>query len=210
MKDTSGSHKKRIVDILEEANAARDAMGSNAFHDAIHRDDQTPALIELKEKLALGQFAQFYNQTNTPKLIYARANAPGSGGADFTVWDETQSWTRDLELTSVWGREDDFPRYTDENHPHLIHVDLSSPRRPLEELRRELTKHIKSVVKKHARRTNYPAYWLAIYVTGLHWYNFSPDYVANTVSEALVTRPPSSNVERVWVWNPELLLAFLP
>ena len=104
----SGSHKKRIVDILAEADAAIDTMGLNAFLDAIHRDNKTPAVIELKEKLALGQFAQFYNQTNTPKLTFARANPRGSGGADFTVWDETQSWSRDLELTSLWEREDDF------------------------------------------------------------------------------------------------------
>ena len=108
------SEKRPIVDILAEADAAIDAMGLNAFLDAIHRDDKTPALIELKEALALGQFAQLYNETNTPKLTYARANPARSGGADFTVWDETESWNRDLELTSIWEREDDFPRSTDE------------------------------------------------------------------------------------------------
>jgi hypothetical protein len=183
-------------------------MGSSAFAHRLHARDKAPSIVELKEALALGQFAQLYNQTNTPKLIYARANAPKSGGADFTVWDETQSWCRDLELTSVWGREDDFPRYADENHPDLTHVDLQSPRRPVEELRHALTKHIKRVLDKHVRRTNYPPYWLAIYVNGLHWYDLPDDYVAKTVSEALVTKPPSSNVERVWVWNPHILLAF--
>jgi hypothetical protein len=60
--------KRLIVDIQAEADAAIDAMGLNAFLDALHRDDNTPALIELKEALALGQFAQLYNKTNAPKL----------------------------------------------------------------------------------------------------------------------------------------------
>jgi hypothetical protein len=203
------SEKRRIVDILAEADAAVDAMGLNAFLDAIHRDDKTPALIELKEALALGQFAQLYNETNTPKLTYARANPARSGGADFTVWDEIESWSRDLELTSLWEREDDFPRTTDEEDPNATHVWLEMPRLPLPELRREVTKKIKRVLYQHARRRKYPTYWLAIYVNlSLEAYQLPPDYVAKIATDALSTKPPSSNVERVWVWNPRLCSAF--
>ena len=205
----SGSHPKPIADILAEADAAIDEMGPNAFLDAIHRDDQTPVLIELKETLALGQFAQFYNQANAPKLTFARANPRGSGSADFTVWDETQSWSRDLELTSLWEREDDFPRYADDQDQNVTHIELSTPRLPLDQLRREVTKNIKRVLYRHARRRNYPTNRLAIYVNlSLAAYELPPDYVAKITTEALVAKPPSNNVECVWVWNPHLHLVF--
>lgn len=110
----------------------------------------------------MGQFAQLYNLTNSPKLIYARANPCGTGRADFTVWDGTQAWSRDLELTSLWEREDNFPRYTDKNNPDITDVWLSLPRRPLDQLRRELTNKIKRDLYKHARRRDYPTFWLAI------------------------------------------------
>jgi hypothetical protein len=134
---------RRIVDILAEANATIDQMGTTAFVDALHRGDNAPTLVEIKEALELGQFAELYNQTNTPKLIYALANPPGSGRADFTVWDDTQNWSRDFEVTSLWEREDNFPQYTDEDEPDATHVELSLPRRPLDELLRELTKKLK-------------------------------------------------------------------
>ncbi len=210
---TTQDNKKFIVDIYAEAKATVRQMGPNTFTDKLHSREtrsrtEWKEIVELRQALELGQFAQVYNQTKTPKLIYARANAPKSGGADFTVWDETLSWSRDLELTSVWGRKEDFPRYADKNHPGLTHIDLQSPRQPLEELRCGLTKHIKKVLHKHVSRTNYPPYWLAIYVNGFHWYEFPLDYVANTVSQALVTKSPSTNVEQVWVWDSELLRAF--
>ena len=209
MEDTSESHKNPIADILAEAQAAVDTMGSDAFDNALHRDDRTSAITELKEKLELGLFAQFYNETNTPQLIYARANPRGSGGADYTVWDETQTWSRDLELTSLWEREDDVPRYTDENDPNVTHIELSMPRLPLDQLRGEVTKNIKRVLYKHARRRNYPTYWLTIYVNvSLAAYDLSPDYVAKITREALVAKPPSDNLEQVWVWNPRLHRAF--
>ena len=207
----SESQQKKIVDILAEADAAIDAMGLNAFLDAIHRDDQGAALIALKEKLALGQFAELYNQNNTPHLTYAQPNPTRSGHADFTVWNETQSWSRDLEITSLWEREDDFPRYADESDPDITHIELSLPRVPLSQLRTEVTKNIKRVLYKHARRRKYPTYWLAIYVNmSLEAYQLPPDYVAAITAQALATKAPSSNLERVWVWNPRLHLAFPP
>jgi hypothetical protein len=201
-------NRKTIVDILAEAEAAVDAMGSRAFVDAIHRGDKTASLIELKEALALGQFAQLYNQENTPKLTFARANPAGSGGADFTVWDETESWSRNLELTSVWEREDDFPHCATED-PDVTEVWLSMPRLPLDELRREVTKEIKRALKQHSRRRKYPTYWLAIYANlSLEAYKLPYDYVAKITRETLIATPPSNNVEQVWVWNPRLHLAF--
>jgi len=203
------SDKKLIADILAEAEAAIEALGgSRAFVDAIHRREKDPSLTPLKEALALGQFAQLYNQRNTPKLTYARANPAGSGGADFTVWDETESWNRDLELTSVWEREDDFPHSATED-PDVTEVWLSMPRLPLDQLRSEVTKEIKRVLKQHARRWKYPIYWLAIYANlSLEAYQLPPDYVAKIVGKALITKPPSNNVERIWVWNPSLHLVF--
>lgn len=200
---------KLIVDILAEANAAVDKMGSTAFVDALHRGDNAPALVEIKEALELRQFAELYNQINTPKLIYARANPRGSGRADFTVWDNNQKWSRDLELTSLWEREDNLPRYTDEKNPNITEVWLSLPRRPLDQLLRELTKKIKRDLYKHARRTNYSTYWLAIYANfSKEAYKVPPDYAAQVVAQALAVKPPSRNVERVWVWNPGLHLVF--
>ena len=200
---------RRIVDILAEANATIDQMGTTAFVDALHRGDNAPALMEIKEALELGQFAELYNQTNTPKLIYAQANPPGSGRADFTVWDDTQNWSRDFEVTSLWEREDNFPQYTDEDDPDATHVELSLPRRTLDELLRELTKKIKRELYKHARRTHYPTYWLAVYTNfSREAYKVPPDYAAQVVTQALAAKPPSSNVERVWVWNPDLQLAY--
>jgi hypothetical protein len=203
------SDRKLIADILAEAEAAIEAMGgSRAFVDAVHQRKKDPSLTPLKEALALRQFAQLYNQSNTPKLTYARGNPAGSGGADFTVWDEAESWNRDLELTSVWEREDDFPHCATED-PDVTEVWISMPRLPLDQLRNEVTKEIKRVLKQHARRWKYPTYWLAIYANlSLEAYQLSPDYVAKIVAKALMTKPPSGNVEKVWVWNPRLHLAF--
>jgi hypothetical protein len=97
----------------------------------------------------------------------------------------------------------------DEEDPNLTHVWLEMPRLPLAELRREVPKTIKRVLYQHARRHNYPTYWLAIYVNvSLAAYELPPDYVAKITAGALLTKPPSNNVERVWVWNPGLHLAF--
>jgi hypothetical protein len=199
---------KLIVDIFAEANAAVDKMGTSAFVDALHRGDNTPVLVEIKEALALGQFAELYNLTNDPKRIYARANPRGTGSADFTVCDGARAWSRDLELTSLWEREDNFPHTATED-PNVIEVSLSMPRRPLDELRREITKKIKRDLYKHARRNNYPTYWLAIYANFIQEaYKVGPDYAAKVVGEALIAKPPAGNVERVWVWNPGLHLVF--
>lgn len=79
----------------------------------------------------------------------------------------------------------------------------------MDQLRSEVTKEIKRVLKQHARRWKYPIYWLAIYVNlSLEAYQLPPDYVAKIVAEVLMTRPPSKNVEKVWVWNPHFHLAF--
>jgi hypothetical protein len=208
------SGPKLIEDICAKAETDIEEMGGPlAFFNAVHRCDNPPFLfdhlMQIKEALQLGQFAQLYNQTNIPKLIYACKHPPHSGHADFTVWDETQSWKRDLELTAVWARDDDFPRYTDKDNPNVALIELSTPRLPIEELRREVTKIIKRCLYQHARRPNNPPYWLVIYVNvSLEAYQLPSDYVAKFVSHALATKPPGSNVERVWVWNPHLHLAF--
>jgi hypothetical protein len=83
------------------------------------------------------------------------------------------------------------------------------PRLPLDQLRREVTKNIKRVLYKHARRRNYPTYWLAIYVNvSLAAYDLASDYIATITSEALVAKPPIDNLEQVWLWNPHLHRAF--
>jgi hypothetical protein len=58
---------------------------------------------------------------------------------------------------------------------------------PLDELRRELTKKIRRDVNKHARRSDYPTYWLALYANFSHEaYKVPPDYAAKVVAEALI------------------------
>jgi len=62
-----------------------------------------------------------------------------------------------------------------------------------------------------AARRNYPTYWLAIYVNvSLAADELPPDYVAKVTAEALIAKPASSNVERVWVWNQAFTLSFPP
>jgi hypothetical protein len=202
--------KRAIIDLFAEAEAGIEAMGgSRGFVDAVHHGSKTDSLIKLKEDLALGQFSEFYNRGNSPKLGYAQRNERGSGRADFTVWDEALRWNRDLELTSIWEREDDFPRIPDEDDPDGTHVVLSEPRLPLDQLQAEVRKYIKRVLYQHARRRDYPPYWLAIYNNlSLMAYNLPPDYVANIVRESLIRKPPTGNLKRIWVWNPRLDLVF--
>lgn len=69
--------------------------------------------------------------------------------------------------------------------------------------------NIRRILNRHARRRKYPIYWLAIYANlSLEAYQMSPDYVARVVREALIRKPPSSNVERIWVWNTRLEAVF--
>ena len=176
--------------------------GSRAFVGALHNGSRTQFLTRLKEDLALVQFSELFNQTNSPQLKYASRNAAGIGRADFTVWDRSLEMNRDLELTSVWGGEDDFPKVVDEHNPDLTHIFLSAPRLPLNELRDELAKNIRRIVNRHARRKKYPIYWLAIYANlSFEAYQLPSDYVAKMVLEALARKPPSGNVEQIWVWN---------
>ena len=79
-------------------------MGSEEFVRRLHSGptSRTKNFTRLKEALELGYFTELYNATgNGPKLVWARANARGSGHADFTVWDQNKRWSRDLELTSA-------------------------------------------------------------------------------------------------------------
>jgi hypothetical protein len=202
--------KRCIGDIRAQADAAIDAMGGpRAFVDALHKGPKTEFLTRLKEDLALVQFSEIYNPTNSPKLKYAARNLAGPDRADFTIWDESMEWSRDLELTSVWEREDDFPKVPDGEDPDVTHVWLSEPRLPLDQLCGDLTRNIRRVLDRHARRRKYPTYWLAIYANlSLEAYKLSSDYVAEIVRERLIQKSPSSNVERVWVWNMRLDLVF--
>ncbi len=206
-----GSEQKNCIDdIRAQAEAAIDAMGgSRAFVDALHKGSETEALTRLKEDLALVQFFEIYNRTNSPKLKCAARNPAGPDRADFTIWDESREWSRDMELTSVWEGEDDFPKVPDKEDPDVTHVWLSEPRLPLDELRGELTRNIVRVLDSHARRRKYPPYWLAIYANvSTEAYKLPSDYVAKIVRERLAQKPPTSNVERVWVWNMRLDLVF--
>jgi hypothetical protein len=74
----------------------------------------TDSLTSLKEALELGLFSEAYNRTKLPKLTYASRHPSRSGRADFTVWDESLRWSRDLELTSIWKRGDDSLEVPDE------------------------------------------------------------------------------------------------
>jgi hypothetical protein len=149
---------------LGDAEAGIETMGGTlAFVNALHKGSKSDELTELKEGLELGQFAEICNRTNIPRLVYAARNAPRSGRADFTVWDETLTWSRDIELTSIWDNDDDFPRVTDKEDPSITHVWLSAPRLPITELQVQITREIKRVLRHHARRSKYPPYWLSIY-----------------------------------------------
>ncbi len=51
-------------------------------------------------------------------------------------------------------------------------------------------------------RKKYPSYWLAIYANiSFEAYRVNLDWVAEIVREALKRKPPTPNVERVWVWS---------
>ncbi len=117
--------------------------------------------------------------------------------------------SRDVELTSVWENDDDFPRVADREDPTITHVWLSTPRLPISELQAQVTKEIERVLYQHARRRKYPSYWLTIYANlSLEAYKLPSDYVARVVRDALIRKPASPNVERVWVWNMRLDRAF--
>jgi hypothetical protein len=91
-------------------------------------NEQDEGCTRLKEALELGYFTDLYNISgNAPKLVWARANARGTGHADFTVWDLNKRWSRDVELTSAWADEDAFPKTLNTNYPGM--VDLRSARR---------------------------------------------------------------------------------
>jgi hypothetical protein len=104
---------RRITEIFAEADAKRDEMGVEEFVRRLHAesDEQDEDFTRLKETLELGFFTELYNASGKGRrLVWARANPRRSGHADFTVWSDDQKWCRDLELTSVWADEDDFPK----------------------------------------------------------------------------------------------------
>ncbi len=195
---------RRITEIFDGARAQVDAMGSAEFVRRLHAggEEQNENMTRLKEDLELGYFAEQYNAANEPALVWAQLNPPGSGHADFTVWSEDKSWSRDLELTSAWEDEDAFPKTQNKDNPGMIDVLLSEPREPLRVLRDRLQRAIENNLKRHAKRRNYPPYWLAIYVNfSREAYQVKPDWVAEIVREALRRKPPTPNVERAWVWT---------
>jgi hypothetical protein len=201
---------KPISEIVADANAAVDAYvsgdlkGSLAFLHDLHEAEQSEALKMklklIKEPLELGLFVDRYNVTGRPSLAYARQNPSGSNRADYTVWDDSVSWSRDLELTAVFERWDDFPKSSWEGDPAAQMVELERPRLPLAELQKEVQAEVIRILKKHARRRNYPNYWLSIYANlSLESYGLPPDYVAKAVKDKLATWSPCGNLEGVWV-----------
>jgi hypothetical protein len=201
---------KPISEIVADANAAVDVYvsgdlkGSLAFLHDLHEAEQSEALKmklkAIKEPLELGLFVDRYNVTGRPSLAYARQNLSGSNRADYTVWDDSMSWSRDLELTAVFERWDDFPKSSWEGDPAAQMVELERPRLPLAELQKKVQAEVIRILKKHARRGKYPSYWLSIYANlSLESYKLPPDYVAKVVKDKLATWPQSSNLEGVWV-----------
>jgi len=196
-----------ITEILADNREKARAMGDSAFHAALHKNPIDPTLKELKESLELGFFAELYNSlSNTPKLLYASHNPDQNDRADFTVWDSSRTWSRDVESTSFW-REGDFPEIGTDD-PWFKHVLIDNPKKPFE-LQRKLEREIRRVVKSHARRVKYPAYWLICYANiSLQYYDLKPSHAADVVRQFLIERPPSPNLERVWLWKDQIDLAF--
>ena len=206
-------HPRKIAEIVTEAEAAVDnyrsgaLVGSAAFvydlHEAKLTEELKAKLKPIKEPLELGLFVDAYNGTEKPSLIYAAENPAGSDRADYTVFDESLAWSLDLELAAIFERWDDFPKTPVPNDTSATYVNLSQPRLPIEELQRQVGSEIKRILKKHARRTDYPPYLLSIYANlSLAGYNLEPDYVAQVVAEKLKTWPPSKNLRGVYVISP--------
>jgi hypothetical protein len=118
------------------------------------------------------------------------------------VWSDDQKWCRDLELTSVWADEDDFPKMPDKDNPNVIHIEVSPPKMPIENLREKLRKAIERNFDRHAQRKKYPCYWLANYVNfSREDYGVPPNWVSTVAALALKNKPPGTNVERIRVWT---------
>jgi hypothetical protein len=199
-----------MVAEAEQQNAAYRSggrVGSHAYVYDLHEAQQSEELKEklkpIKEAQHLGMFRDAYNRKELPAIVGARKNPRGVGHADYTVFSESGDWEHDLELTSIFERWDDFPKWTDTEDPSVQHVELSEPRRPLEDLQSEVRKDVVRVLKSHARRTHYPKYWLSIYANlSLEAYQLPPDCVAQVVREKLKTWSPSGNLDGVFVIAP--------
>jgi hemerythrin superfamily protein len=91
-----------------------------------------------------------------PVLAAIRQNPSGGDRADYTVWDDSMGWSRDLELTAVFERWDDFPKSSWEGDLAAQMVELERPRLPLAELQKEVQAEVIRILKKHAMRRKLP------------------------------------------------------
>jgi hypothetical protein len=157
----------RIEERCAEAEAKNEAMGAGEYLRCSYSSGKpSPDFTELKEAQYFCIFARQYNEVLSPKLVWVRRNQPGSGRADFTVYDENKCYLRDIEVTALFstpavkdpsGYQDFSPYPIQEIAPDAMLLDIDNPRPGYKPYAR-----LPHIIKKHLR-SDYPPYWLVIY-----------------------------------------------
>lgn len=200
---------QKIEDMLRDAETQREAMGADNFHERLYSRASTPDFLCLKEEFYLGYFAQEYNKSYLPELVWACHHPPRSSRADFSVYASNQTHLCDIEVTAIFskpktknpkGYEDysPFPVRPDPLVPGAILQDIDSPPKvqPYAWLKRVIETHF---------RNKYPPYWLVVYDNehGVQHPNLNGlASLIRQILEAKATRGQLPlNLQQVWVFD---------
>lgn len=167
----------------------------------------------MQERKYLGCFAEQYNEIHKPALAWVCQHERGSGHADFSAYDENQSYLCDIEITALFTNPakkdpqdyEDYSPYPATPIPSELQVpgvsirDINHPRRgfrPYARLRRVIETHL---------RDDYPPYWLVIYDNehGVEHPNLEElGQLTRQVLEKKKNRGKLvSNLKQVWVFD---------